>query len=84
MPAADAVGDRVERLAVVVLPLGLEHVVDDLAGIGREPCGGGGSVREPDGAEVGEQRLALRDADQRGRAGERHPSGGEQRLRLVG
>ncbi len=82
--AADAVGDGVQRLPVVVLPGGGEHVVDDFARIGREGGRGVGPLCEPDRAEVGEQRFRLRDPDERRRARERHAARREQRLRLLG
>ncbi len=79
--AADAVGDGMERLPVVVEPLGREHVVHDLAGGGREARRVLRALREPCGREVGEQRLALRDLDEARSAGERYSAGGEQVLR---
>jgi hypothetical protein len=54
VPAADAVGDRVERLAVVVLPLGLEHVVHHLARRSREVPRPGRVLSEPRCRQVGE------------------------------
>ena len=81
MVAADAVGDGMERLPVVVEPLGREHVVYDLAGGGREARRVLRALREPCGREVGEQRLALRDLDEARGAGERYSAGGEQFLR---
>ncbi len=83
MPAADAVGDRVERLSVVVLPVGGEHVVHDLARRGREPARPGRMLREPCRRQVGKQRLPLRDPDEQRRAGERHLARGDERPRLL-
>jgi hypothetical protein len=51
--AADAVRHRVERLTVVVLPLGLEHVVDDLTRIGGESRRCLRTLGQPDGRQVG-------------------------------
>ena len=72
MVAADAVRDGVQRLAVVVLPFGGEHVVDDLARGGREVAGACRVLREPRRRQVGKQRLPLRYPDEQRRAGERH------------
>ena len=84
VPAADAVGDRVERLPVVVLPVGGEHVVHDLARRAREPARPGRMLREPRRRQVGKQRLPLRDPDEQRRAGERHLARGDERPRLLG
>src|SRR5690349_6790558 len=81
--AADAVGDRMERLTGVVCPLGREYIVHDLARIGREGRRVLRALREPRGGQVAEQRLALCDLDQRGRARERQLARGEQLLSLV-
>ena len=81
--AADAVGDRVHRLAIVG-PLGAQHVVEYLAGGRGEGCGIVRTLAEPEGGQVCEERLVLRYPDEHGSAGERHPTGRDQLRRLVG
>ena len=70
-------------MPVVVLPLGGEHVVDDLARGGREVARSRRVLREPRRRQVGKQRLALRDPDEQRRAGERHLARGDERPCLV-
>src|SRR5262249_44587669 len=79
--AADAVGDRMEGLPVVVRPLGREHVVHDLARSSWEATSVVRALREPCGGEVSEQRLPLRDLDEAPGAGKRNSAGREQLLR---
>jgi hypothetical protein len=62
--AADAVGDRVQRLSLVVLPVGGEHVVDDFARVGGKVRRLRRSLRQPHGRQVGKQRLALSNPDE--------------------
>ncbi len=81
--AADAVGDRVQRLPVVVRPLDREHVVHHLAGIGREARGVLGPFGQPGCGQVGKQRFPLSDLHEGGRAGEREPARREQFLRSL-
>ncbi len=81
--AADAVGDRVHRLAIVD-PLGAQHVVEHLARGRGEGCGVVRALAEPEGGQVCEERLVLGYPEERGRAGERHPAGRDQLRRLVG
>jgi len=68
---ADAVGHRLEPRAVLAGPVGAEHVVHELARIGREEGRVARPLDEPSGRQLGEQRLGLGDPNERWRAGER-------------
>jgi hypothetical protein len=81
---AHAVGNRLERVAAVVSPLGAEDVVHDLARVGREERRLMRPLGEPGCGQAGQQRLALGDAHEPRRAAERHRARGEQLLRLLG
>jgi hypothetical protein len=81
---AHAVGDRVKRPAFAVAPLCAEHVVDELARIGRKEGRIVRALGQPRRRQVGEERLALCDPHESRDAGERHPPRREQALRFVG